>query len=401
MELQIDDADQYLEESIQQNFTKLRNKAEKFIDNSVEEVKNTMKVIKSLNAGVDGTSMDDGVANITKFMKSMERELDGFPNNTKKINHVLLESIITFWNDFNSSFHKYGKRYYGNDYEMQLRVLKPILNRIQKQKEKLQKFLDKKYEKVSEVEDIKLSIQSLRDQIKTLQERKEELPPIIKESAEIQQELKKCRDQLSNLEDKSLDSKKDEIIEKKEDVEHEINLLFGKVKTNIPKMLKLVEHGRFYLRKTSYEEVEDYFQNLGENLVKDGIEFPKLSIIIDNLIGYVQNESMKENKKEKILSSIKAVKQGDELPTLISKLVKFEDKKADITEKMEEMDLKTKVRNKKRDIEQIGTQLSSLKDDEENKKARIAKIEDKIESLKLDIENELGSLSGEEIVLIF
>ncbi|MFX0099642.1 MAG: hypothetical protein ACFFCS_08675 [Candidatus Hodarchaeota archaeon] len=401
MEIPLKDVYKHLDEVIADKFKKERKQARKFISSAVSDIKSMKGTLKDLDKGVASSVEEDEESPTELFKKAMVSEFDEFnPSEDDEIDYERLKSIVDFWPDFKKQYHHHGKGCYGGEYNTFLMGLEMQIDKIMKSNEKLEKFLENKYEPVQDAEEIKDDLDELGEIHQKHLKEKDGIDPLREKLLECETALKESEEELARLEEDESFSKTTEILKKQGNIKQKILSKLSKIKKTVKKFMNLVEHDDF---RTSIpkDDIAEYFDNLFDMLIEEGPEYPKFKTILENLVTCLNKEiQMKDNKKEKALAAIIAIKDEDSLKKLIQTYLDYKEEEDALSKSMEGKGILEDIEKYKNQVYHLTNEKEKIESDISREEKNLQNTVEEESTLKNSIENEISELSGEEFSII-
>ncbi len=385
--------------AIDSKYKKERKNALKHVAIAIDDVKTTRNAVKTINAGVDDVVGEDEVNHADVFIKAMLVKIDEFPvrdGHGDQIDHDLLEAIHGFWIDVEAAFKEQGKKWHGAEYKTVLRPFESTIQGVLKHNAKLAEFLQKNYQKVALAEGIKDKISALelaQERTKACQKRSDPLKERIRE---IEESIKKERADVQRLEGNELLGKRDALLGEAARAKQVVQSIMSKMEKSLRMFGNALDNGRYTLKGISRPEADAYLADLFASLIKDGVEHPRLNVILDNLLSYLDAQAqMKEDKKEKAVASIEAMRRGNSLDASVKAYIELRGRTADLEKDIERQAIARDIDDAGRRIHDFSSQQAALEADIAKEEKHLAAARKEVEALQREIEQDITTLSGE------
>nr|MDO8087201.1 hypothetical protein [Candidatus Sigynarchaeum springense] len=390
--------------AIESKFKKERKNALKHVAIAIDDVKTTRHAVKNVNSGVDDVVGEDDVNHADVFINAMLGKINEFPvpeGHESRVSHEMLEAIHGFWIDVEASFKEQGKKWHGAEYRTVLRPFEMTVESVMKHNAKLAEFLKKNYEKVALAEGIKDKISALElaeGKTKACQKR---FDPMKERAKEIEENIKKERANVQRLEGSELLGNKDQLLGEADSAKQAVQSMLSKMEKSLRMFRNALDNDRFSLSGISRHEVDAYLTDLFASLIKDGVEHPRLNVILDNLLSYLDAQAqMKEDKKEKAVASIEAMRRGKSLDVSMKAYIDLQDKIAGLEREIERQALARGIDDAGRRIRDFLSQQAALEADISKEERHFATSRKEMDTLQREIEQDITSLNGEEVRIV-
>ncbi len=390
--------------AIESKYKKERKDALKHVAIAIEDVKSTRQAVKNVNAGVDDVVGEDDVNYADEFIKAMLGKIDEFPvhdGHENTVNSEVLESIHEFWIGVEAAFKEHGKKWHGAEYRTVLRPFEGTMNGVLKHNAKLAEFMAKKYEKVAIAEGIKDKLSALEGAEKKANACQERVAPLKERAREIEETIKKERAGVQRLEGNELLGKRDVLLGETSKAKQTVQSLLGKIEKSLRMFGNALDNDRFSLKGISRSEIDAYLADLFASLITDGVEHPRLNVILDNLQSYLDNQpQMKKDKKEKAVTSIEAMRRGNSLDASVKAYTGLRDRAAELEREIERLALARGIDEAGRRIHDFSSQQAALEADISKEEKHLAAARKEVDMLQRDIEQDITTLSGEAVRIV-
>ncbi|MBN2153263.1 MAG: hypothetical protein JW839_17550 [Candidatus Lokiarchaeota archaeon] len=404
MQLTPDEARAAVDAAIESKFKKERKDALKHVATAIDDVKTARHAVKTINAGVDDVVGEDDVNHADVFINAMLGKIDEFPvhdGQQNRVNHEMLESIHDFWIDVEAAFKEQGKKWHGSEYKTVLRPFEMTMEGVLKRNKKLAEFMEKKYERVSRAEGIKDKVSALEqadEKARACQQRAEPLKERLKE---IEESIKKERADVQRLEGSELLGRRDELLGEAGKAKHAVQSLLSKIEKSLRMFGNALDNDRFSLSGISRQEVGAYLADLIASVIADGVEHPRLNVILDNLLSYLDSQpQMKKDKKEKAVASIEAMRRGSSLDASVKACIELRGRAADLEREIERQALARGIDDAGRRIRDLSSQQTAVEADIAKEEKHLAALRKEMEGLQREIEQDIAALSGEAVRIV-
>ncbi len=404
MDLSLQAARAAVDTAIESKFKKERKNALKYVLTAIEDVKITKNAVKSVNAGVDDGFGEDAVNHAEVFINAMLGKIDQFPvrdGHESRASHEVLESIHAFWIDVEAAFKEHGKKWHGAEYKTILMPFNSTINGLLKHNEKLAEFMEKKYDKVARAEEIKDKISALEQAEEKANACQKRFAPLKERAKEIEETIKKERADVKLLEGSDLLEKRDGLLGETGKAKQVVQSILGKIEKSLRMFGNALDNDRFSLKGISRSEIDAYLADLFASLIADGVEHPRLNVILDNLLSYLDSQpQMKKDKKEKAVASIAAMRRGNSLDASVKAYIELRDRTADLEREIERQALAQGIDDAGRRIHDFSSQQAALEAEIAKEEKHLAAARKEAEALQREIEQDIATLSGEDVRLV-
>jgi len=319
-----------------------------------------------------------------------------------RFDHKTLESILEFWVHFRKQFDENGKKWFGKDFRIELASLYASVKELLKHNESLEHFLKKKYGKVLIAEEIGDRINRLDGLWKAFLEDEKRLKAIEKKNKACDQEINELREGLIHLENDALFSYERDIFKEQNAVKQEIQSELSKLKKSIKKFQMLLQNNTtFDLKSITRSDINTYFKNPFNSLIGEGPEYPKLKVILENLIrGLNDGIQIKNDKLDRTRESINIIKDDNFLKPVVKKYLDMVEMRSQTLKKLEDKGVREEIEQNNRKIFYLSSQKSQIEDECTHHRKRIENSKNTMQSIKNTIEKEMKSLSGKDINIV-
>ncbi|MHA1682453.1 MAG: hypothetical protein ACTSUE_16060 [Promethearchaeota archaeon] len=403
MDIPFDEMHAYLDGVLNAKFKKERKMAKKFIFAAAGEDIRTLKgYVKNLDAGISRDIHEDVESPAFGFMQDMAAEINNFEAMTgDDVTYEHMRVILDSWAALFKAFNKHGKKWFGNEFKTTLKHLQSALDKVKKNNDKFENFLNTKYEKVMEAEEIGDKLDELGELFQATIKNKEKISPLKKLCEELELKVEELVMGIEKLEDNDVSSREADLLREQNYIKQKIQSKLSKIKKSVKSFQKLIQDGRFTPRNITSKDVSEYFKKLFSSLVADGVKYPTFKIILENLISCLDGEiQMKSDKKAKAIAAIKSIKDEGSLEPLVKEYLDYEGKRGRLADDIRNSGITGEIERKKRELSSLKNKKNQTDDDLARAEKNAEKSDEALKSLKEKIEHELSILSGDEITII-
>nr|MDO8109197.1 hypothetical protein [Candidatus Sigynarchaeota archaeon] len=404
MDLTPNDARAAVDAAIESKYKKERKNALKHVAIAIDDVKTTRHAVKTINSGVDDVVSEDDVNHADVFINAMLGKIDEFPvpdGHETRVNHKMLESIYGFWIDVEAAFKEHGKKWHGAEYKTILRPFEATMEGVLKHNAKLAEFMGKKYEKVARAEGIKDKVSALERAEEKSNACQKRSAPLKERAKEIEETIKKERAGVQRLEGSELLGQRDGLLGEADKAKQVVQSILSKIEKSLRMFGNALDNDRFSLNGISRSEIDAYLADLFASLIADGVEHPRLNVILDNLLSYLGGQvQMKKDKMEKAVASIEAMRRGNSLTTSVNAYIELRDRMANLDLEIERQSLTRGIDDAGRRIHDFSSQQATLEADIVKEEKLLAAARKEVDALQLEIEQDITALNGEAVRIV-
>ncbi|MHA1301746.1 MAG: hypothetical protein ACTSO9_20185, partial [Candidatus Helarchaeota archaeon] len=280
-------------------------------------------------------------------------------------------------------------------YLQNIRDINYLLKDIQNLYSKLYHFLDKKYRRVKNIENLDDLIQrliDLKENARSLKENELEIKNNLKTK---EKELNRLKSQIKNLEQDEIINKLTNLEKNIEKISSNVRNLIGPIRKPLKKFSKIIDNGQFNLRPDSVSYLNSYLNDPINSFLKENEEFVHLKSILLDLKDAIDSNKLKlkTGSEKKIKQKIKQV----ETKNLYDLKLQYDD----LVEKKQNLLLNPKYKEKisileelkqkeeifKRELEDINLKLEKNNDDYSRALYKIGDYKTRIEKTVLEVIN--------------
>lgn len=282
-----------------------------------------------------------------------------------------------------------------------IRDINYLLKDIQNLYRKLNNFLENKYRKIIDIENIDELIDRLTDLL-------EEAKSLKGNESEIQNELQLKEEEYEKLTKKFQNLEQDKIINELNMIEEEIEKLNGEIRNiigplrkTLKKFLKLIDIGDFNASPGTGLYITPYLNNPIESFLSEDNDFSHLKSILRDLNNALNTKKLKvkSGTDKKIKIKIKQIEERN-LKDIKSQILKLNDQKQSI---LSRSDYKKKIQiveELKKEDEQLKREIDDIKLKLEKNLEDYNKSLNKIGDYKSRIENSIFEITKTQIKLL-
>ena len=403
-DINLTDLSEWLNNKTRKKIDPIKREAEKKVE-KCESIFDELKIACKKLEEQEGSTTDELVLKSAKrFSEKLIDRLNEveFP---EKITYEELDNFKTRLESLLTTVAHYANRWVsklGRDkkYLQNIRDINYLLKDIQNLYAKLYNFLDNKYKKV-------VNIENLEELIERLTNLMEEAKDLKVNESEIKKGFELKESELKQLNAEINDLEKDEIINKLKTLNGKLDKLngtirniIGPIRKPLRKFSKLVDDGEFNLRIDSVSYVNAYLNSPIKSFLKENDEFLHLKSVLLDLGDAISNNKLKlkSGYEKKIKAKIDQIESKNLIKIKMNheKLSKEKEnlisnpeynKKIQILE-----ELKQKEETLQRELDEINLKLDKNLDD-------YNKALNKIGDYKTKIENSVFELTNTQIKL--
>ncbi|MHA1378732.1 MAG: hypothetical protein ACTSRG_10155 [Candidatus Helarchaeota archaeon] len=391
-EINLEDLSEWFRNKIRKQIDPIKKEAEKKIS-KCESIFDELRIAcKKLEEQPSSTSDDLITKSAKRFSTKLVNRIDEieFPEKItyEDINHfkIKLENLLKIIAQYaNRWVSKLGR---DKTYLQSIRDINYLLRDVQNLYGKLHNFLEKKYRKIVDIENVEELIDRLIDLKKEAQLLKRYESEIRNELDFKESEYKKFTEKFQNLEKDAIINELNLIEKEIEKINGKIRNLIGPIRKPLKKFLKLIESGGFNARPATGRYLTSYLNNPVVCFFSEEDDFPNINSIILDL-----NDALNSNKikiksgtDKKIKNKIKQIKYSN-LKDIKAKFKELNEKKQSILSHSDYMkkiqilkELKQEDKELKRELDDIKLRLEKNIEDYNRSLNKIGDYKSKIEN---------------------
>ncbi len=398
-EINLDDLSEWFENKTKKQIEPIKKEAQKKIS-KCESIFNELRVACHTLEEQPPTSSDELITKSAKrFSEKLVKSLDDFEF-PEKITYEKVDNFKDRLANLLRTIAQYANRWVsklGRDksYLQIIRNINYLLRDIQNLFRKLNTFLEKKYRRVMNIENIEELIEKLEELIQNAKDIKVFESEIENELKENELELNKIKEKIQTLEKNDIINQINLLDNELEKINGKIRNLIGPIRKSLKKFLKLIDDGDYNPRPDSVSFISLYINDPINTFLSENNEFLHLKSIFLDLLDAINTNKLKlkTSSEKKIKIKIKNIEKRD-LKSLKLRFDQLYDKKQsilsnpDYKRKLEEL---AEILEKKeiitRENEEIKLKFDKNNEDYNRALTKLGDYKSKIENSVLEITN--------------
>ncbi|MHA1872271.1 MAG: hypothetical protein ACTSXF_15125 [Promethearchaeota archaeon] len=395
VEVELEKLEEYYTEQLNSIYYKHKRGLRKYmekIDQLVVELKNELDQLKKRENELE---VDEQTRKyIDRFYSKVKENLDGIeipqsPN---------AEDVLRLMAEIKRLFIKMNElgrkniKHFADKFKIELKAIDLTTRKISEVLGSCDGFIRKKYAHVKDAESLIKKISKLEGLIERIENTKRSLNEIKKSASALQEELDKLEEQMINIENNELFKELNDLEKKLFNLRIKFD---DKIKFNkaLKKLKKKLETTGAYKGLTP-EQVRAYLSNPINEIVRDGVNHPRLTDFLVQLRYLLEEDSsgalqLKSEAKAKTLSNINQIVEKGILKDLIREYIETEGRIKEIKEQLKEKKLDEELNLIKQKISVKTQNLQALQADIDHKTSEYRGLLEKLQNERVELTDKM------------
>ena len=371
---------EWFEEETESSVKKIRNEIVKRIDNVKDSMDELVVAAKDFEIGDTIDAETRSSQNIYEKMTEMVEEFE-YP---EKVTYKTANELLKDLKKFLERVLEIGSRFIPNlkrKYRTRVFILNRALQRIQRNFQDLENFLEEKTILLQEVDETSDNISLIIDKVRTRENLKKEIKNEDIEADKIQKQINELQNGASSLESVAVLKELDEINREVQVIGNKLRLKLGGLDKPLRKLASRATDGKVMVPPELINVANLLKENPIDALWDMDSGYEKLNNLMEILIEASKSEKikLKASMKNKTIALAEEIING-ELKDLHNDLLEHKNRKIEIENRVEQQGLKDK-------IQEFKDKKEELEKDEERKQRRIRDLKNDLEDLNEEIIN--------------
>ena len=371
---------EWFEEETESSVKKIRNEIEKRIDNIKDSMDELVAAAKDFEIGDTIDAETRSSQNIYEKMTEMVEEF-GYP---EKVTYKTANDLLKDLKKFLERVLEIGGRFIPNlkrKYRTRVFILNRALQRIQRNYQELESFLEERTILLQEVDETSDDISLIIEKVRSRENLKNEIKNETVEAEKIQEEIDQLQNSASSLESITILKELDEINREVQVIGNKLRLKLGGLDKPLRKLTSRATDGKVMIPPELINIANLLKENPIDALWDMEYGHEKLNDLMDILIEASKSEKikLKSSMKNKTISLAEEIING-EIKELHKDLLEHKNKKIEIENRVEQQGLRDK-------IQEFKNKKEELQKDEDRKQRRIRDLKNNLEELNEEIVN--------------